>query len=92
MTRVRLGRKLWKVESAKPKALCDCKGKCKKHHMGECDYENQAIRVRDKQGERDRIYTSIHEGIHAQEPTWSEAKVKRRASQLTALVVEALTK
>ena len=51
MTRVRLGRKLWKVESAKPKALCDCKGKCKKHHMGECDYENQAIRVRDKQGD-----------------------------------------
>ena len=84
MTRVRLGRNLYAVvrvdEDEMPK------------HVGECDYGQRVIRIRKGQALDEMIDTLLHEGIHAQEPTWSEAKVKRRASQLTALVVEALTK
>jgi len=83
MTRTRLGRKLYAVVRVDAEDM---------PHYGECDYGERVIRIRKGQALEEMIDTLLHEGLHAQEPGWSEAKVKRRATQLTALVVEALTK
>ena len=84
MTRVRLGRKFYKVVRVDEESM--------PNRYGECDYGDGTIRFRKGQAIEEMIDTLLHEGLHAQEPTWSEAKVRRRANQLTALLVEALTK
>lgn len=80
--KVRLGRKMFTVERVEGDEI--------ENAYGECDYSG-VIRVRKRQGLEEMIDTLLHEGIHAQEPTWSEEKVKRRSRQLTALLVAGLT-
>lgn len=78
--KVKIGRQTWYIDRDPPD-----------DHHGLCNYETRTISIRSGLTMEDCLETCIHEGLHALDPSMTEAQVRRWAKQLTAICAAVMT-